>query len=338
MSDFDAALERLVSDPTFRTALANDPTAALAGYRLTPDEQDLLHSSIDSGVGGDRSVEQRTSKASMFGLLSSLAGMGGLGESTQGGGGSVGHADSGGSRGLGSVDSSAGQQRLGPAEATSGLGSQDQGTGDAQSALGQDDRSYGSGTAGGDVAASVGGDAAVPAGGDAAASAGGDAAASAGGDAAASAGGDAAVPAGHYHTRVDADGDGRWDRFTLVHRGAEGVDIVVDRDGDGIAEFVAHDSNRDGLIDYALTDENHDGQLDTRWVDDNGDGWLDRRVPFDLSESPQSSELGAPGAGVGAQGIGRPGEGIGPGGGQESAGLDEPSTPQERFGSADAGT
>jgi hypothetical protein len=306
MSDFDAALERLVSDPTFRTALANDPTAALAGYRLTPDEQDLLHSSIDSGVGGDRSVEQRTSKASMFGLLSSLASMGGLGESTQGGGGSVGHADSGGSRGLGSVDSSAGQQRLGPAEATSGLGSPDQGTGDAQSALGQDDRSYGSGTAGVDAAAS--------------------------------AGGDAAASAGHYHTRVDADGDGRWDRFTLVDRGAEGVDIVVDRDSDGIAEFVAHDSNRDGLIDYALTDENHDGQLDTRWVDDNGDGWLDRRVPFDLSESPQSSELGAPGAGVGAQGIGRPGEGIGPGGGQESAGLDEPSTPQERFGSADAGT
>jgi hypothetical protein len=113
-----------------------------------------------------------------------------------------------------------------------------------------------------------------------------------------------------YHTRVDADGDGRWDRFTAVDRGERGVDLVVDRDQDGRAEFVGHDYDRDGLIDEASTDTDGDGLLDARWVDDNGDGWLDRRTAMpepgrdgaDLGERPPSTggyNPAAPGDGEG---------------------------------------
>src|SRR6266545_3326047 len=85
MSDFDAVLERLVADPGFRAALAADPARALAGYRLSADEVELLHAQLDTGTGGNRHVEQRTSKASLFGLLSPLAGGAGLGTPTDGG-------------------------------------------------------------------------------------------------------------------------------------------------------------------------------------------------------------------------------------------------------------
>ena len=80
MSDFDAALERLISDPAFRDALAADPARALAGYQLSPDELDILTSQVDTGTGGgQRQVEQRTSKASLFGLLAPMGGIGGFG-------------------------------------------------------------------------------------------------------------------------------------------------------------------------------------------------------------------------------------------------------------------
>jgi len=72
VSDFDVALERLVSEPAFREALAADPQRALAGYRLSPDELEVLTSQVDTGSGGQRHVEQRTSKASLFGLLMEL--------------------------------------------------------------------------------------------------------------------------------------------------------------------------------------------------------------------------------------------------------------------------
>ena len=52
MSDFDAALERLMVDPAFKAALARDPAAALAGYRLAPDELEILCAQVDSGTGG----------------------------------------------------------------------------------------------------------------------------------------------------------------------------------------------------------------------------------------------------------------------------------------------
>src|SRR5262245_39425294 len=79
MSDFDDVLERLVSDPGFRAALAADPAGVLRGYRLTAEEIELLQAQIDTDTGGNRQVEQRTSKASLFGLLQPLAGAVGLG-------------------------------------------------------------------------------------------------------------------------------------------------------------------------------------------------------------------------------------------------------------------
>src|SRR5690348_649511 len=77
MSDFDAVLERLVTDPGFAAALAADPAAALAGYRLDADEVALLRSQVTGDTGGERRGEERTSKASMMGLLGSLGGLGG---------------------------------------------------------------------------------------------------------------------------------------------------------------------------------------------------------------------------------------------------------------------
>ena len=76
MSDFDAVLERLVTDPAFTSALSADPAAALAGYELSADEIELLRSQVSADAGGDRTVEVRTSKASMMGLLSPLSGLG----------------------------------------------------------------------------------------------------------------------------------------------------------------------------------------------------------------------------------------------------------------------
>jgi hypothetical protein len=262
MSDFDAALERLVSDPAFRSALADDPAAALAGYRLTSDELELLRSTIDSGVGGQRQVEQRTSKASLFGLLSPLAGLGGFGDAAHGG---IGSAAGQGGSGIASAappSGSGGGSGIASAAPPSGSGV---GSGVGSAA---EPGWYGTGAAAHADSAGMGAphdqgfggadSTVVPPVGQTS-----------------EAGHGAAAP---YHTRVDANGDGRWDPFTVVDRGPEGVDIVVDRDRDGFAEFVGRDANRDGLIDEAWTDENHDGRLETHWVDDNGDGWLDRRV------------------------------------------------------------
>lgn len=75
MSDFDAVLERLLTDPAFTATLAADPAGALAGYRLSPEEIELLHAQVSADAGGEHVVEQRTSKAGLFGLLSPLAGV-----------------------------------------------------------------------------------------------------------------------------------------------------------------------------------------------------------------------------------------------------------------------
>jgi hypothetical protein len=83
-----------------------------------------------------------------------------------------------------------------------------------------------------------------------------------------------------YETWIDADGDGRGDRYRAVERGDGGVDLYVDRDGDGVVDFIGHDYNRDGLVDKADYDTDGDGVMDTRLVDVNGDGWLDREVPY----------------------------------------------------------
>ena len=84
-------------------------------------------------------------------------------------------------------------------------------------------------------------------------------------------------PATGYHARIDADGDGRWDRYTAVRHADGSVDVFEDRNGDGRVDFVGHDANGDGILESADYDENFDGHLETHMVDTNGDGWMDRR-------------------------------------------------------------
>jgi hypothetical protein len=90
----------------------------------------------------------------------------------------------------------------------------------------------------------------------------------------------AGMPATDYHIWVDADGDGKPDAYRAVERGDGGVDILVDRDGDGRVDFIGHDYNRDGLIDDADYDTDGDGVFDTRMTDVDGDGWLDVSSPL----------------------------------------------------------
>jgi hypothetical protein len=341
MNDFDAALERLISDPGFRDALAADPARALAGYRLTEDELEILRSQVDTGSGGERQVEQRTSKASLFGLLSPLGGAGigsGMADAVQGTdssglgalGGHTPAAAAYGSGGGGYESSSASLRSLESSGASFGAPESSGASIGAPESAGYQPVDGGIGAGLGQaVFGEAPSDAGVPAGGGAAEyqprhGAPGDGVGAALGGVVS---GEPASGAGHlpepgtrgtlyssaaaaqrgldmpgqgtlhqmgppedYHTRVDADGDGRWDQFTAVDRGDRGVDLVVDRDQDGRAEFVGHDFDRDGLIDEASTDTDRDGRLDARWVDDNGDGWLDRRIAMPEPQ-PQADEL-----------------------------------------------
>ena len=72
MSDFDEVLELLLTDPGFAARLGSDPAGTLAGYQLSADEVAVLSSQVSQDRGGQRQVEQRVSKSSLFGLLSSL--------------------------------------------------------------------------------------------------------------------------------------------------------------------------------------------------------------------------------------------------------------------------
>src|SRR4051794_32090723 len=73
MSDLDEVLERLVVDPLFQSALSADAATALAGYDLTPEELGLLGAPVVAGPGADHTVEVRTSKSGMVGLLGPIA-------------------------------------------------------------------------------------------------------------------------------------------------------------------------------------------------------------------------------------------------------------------------
>lgn len=260
MTDFDTALERLVTDPGFRAELATDPGRALAGYELTADELGVLRSQVDTATGaGRRLVEQRTSKASLFGLLTPMGGIG-LGDLVHGHGGGD-PADFAGMRSM-ERGSSGLDSVTQPVESGASF------TGQASSGASFTDSvphpELGAAHPGAELdGAAVGGYAPRH-----------DGVAE---DAAQGVTRHADLAPANYHTRVDADGDGRWDNFTAVDRGNQGVDLVVDRDHDGRAEFIGHDLDRDGLIDEASTDTDHDGVLDARWVDTNGDGWLDSR-------------------------------------------------------------
>jgi hypothetical protein len=69
MSDFDDVLERLLIDPVFQARLAADPAGALAGYTLEPHERELLNAQVAGADTADRTVELRTSKSGVVGLL-----------------------------------------------------------------------------------------------------------------------------------------------------------------------------------------------------------------------------------------------------------------------------
>jgi hypothetical protein len=86
------------------------------------------------------------------------------------------------------------------------------------------------------------------------------------------------APPPGYHNRVDADGDGHWDRATYRGGRDGGADILVDLDSDGRADFIGHDVDLDHKVDYADYDTDHDGAFDKRMYDDDNDGWLDRTV------------------------------------------------------------
>jgi hypothetical protein len=247
MSDFDALLERLVSDPAFQAALAADPDRALAGYNLDADERALLNAQVVSGSGADRTVEIRTSKSGLAGMLGPVAAAFGLGGSVHESFGSA-HESVGSATGHEAFGRDTGHEAFGVGSGHEAFGS----------ASGDQNQAFGSASGDQNQAFGAAPVQQQPEG----------------------AFGSGRVEATDYHTRVDVDGDGRWDSYTAYERGDGGVDIVV-TDHDGRVEFVGHDYNRDGLVDDAEFDTDHDGVLDTRMYDDNGDGWMDRseRIP-----------------------------------------------------------
>ena len=265
MSDFDAVLERLLADPRFKAAFAADPNAALAGYRLAPDERELLLSQYASDAGGQSAVEQRTSKASLFGILSPLGGMGSsVADAAHHGGGAGTDASHFSSTTYTSYHSSS-SYSSGPAPAYGDVGSGGAGHGMLGSV-----HLDGSEGHGGLSAASL------------------DAQPDQSGLSAApdsvQGGGVGTAPVGDYHARVDVQGDGKWDAATYTARADGGVDINVDLNHDGRADFVGVDHDRDGLIDESYMDFNHDGKMDAHYVDTNHDGWLDKKAPIDRDQ------------------------------------------------------
>jgi hypothetical protein len=232
VTDFDDVLERLLNDPSFASALAADPEAALRGYSLDPSERDLLTAQVVHGPGEERTVEMRTSKSGVVGMLGPVAAM--LGAAA--------HAPTG-------------SQVFGTAPAGATFG---QAPSDAQTFGAAPMSDSGGGTTGNETFGAVNTTESV-------------------GSAPTGEGmGQAPVRAHDYHTWVDTDGDGRWDKHVDYERADGGVDIVVDKDHDGRADFIGHDYDRDGLVDVADYDKNHDGGMDTRMYDDTGDGWMDR--------------------------------------------------------------
>jgi hypothetical protein len=255
MSDFDTVLERLVVDPGFQAALAANPAAALQGYQLAPEERELLGAQLVAGSGDDRTVELRTSKSGVVGLLGPVAAAFGVAVAGQSGTGPV-HQSFGGPTetfgggptqtfGDGPNQPIPGQDTFGTIpQSDSGLGGSTQsfGVSGVETFGGGGTDSFGTTSGSGTVGPPV--------------------------------------EAVGYHTRVDVNGDGRWDAYTAYERSDGGVDINVDVNHDGRVDFIGHDVNRDGLVDSADYDTNRDGVFDTRMTDDNGDGWLDRREPI----------------------------------------------------------
>jgi hypothetical protein len=269
VSDFDAVLERLLSDPGFKAALAADPGRALAGYRLTPDEVELLGVQLSADTGGNSQVEQRTSKASLFGLLGSMTGAG------------FGHAG-GGAQGM----QGAGVQGAGVQGGHGGFGGGTSGVGNTWPEVTEGPAQSGFGGGAGQIGTPVGG---------------GHGSIGQSLDGIVHSGQGGQVPSG-YHPNVDVDGDGNWDQYTVRARGDGGVDVVADMDHDGRADFVGHDVNRDGIVDSADYDEDHDGRLETHMTDVNGDGWMDTRAVDPQASTPTGQTWTADGQRFGPAG------------------------------------
>ncbi len=237
MSDFDTVLERLLTDPGFKGVLAADPASALRGYQLSPDELELLYAQVSTDAGGQGRVEERISKASLFGLFGSLMHDSGIGHGVGSAGGAHAH--------LGAAGPAGGSSGLSPAGGTplninDPLNSMVGGHGNADGVVVDDVNTGGP----------LGHIDEVP-------------------------GGEQAPPP-DYHPHVDVDGDGRWDQYTVRVRNDGGMDVVADMDHDGRPDFVGHDYNADGIMDSADYDKNHDGVFETHMTDTNGDGWMDR--------------------------------------------------------------
>ncbi|HZN75502.1 MAG TPA: hypothetical protein VFC00_28040 [Micromonosporaceae bacterium] len=261
MSDFDAVLERLLTDPSFAARLAADRSAALAGYRLDPQELELLSAQVGGDAGGEHIVEVRESKASMFGLLAPLAGAVGFGAASHSG---FGAATPPASDGFGS----AADAGFGPASDSQGFGAGADASEGFGAAPGTEEDIPDGSLIGGELADLIGQD--MP-----------------------SLGGDTGpqpelppdpnqmptgLPTTDYRTKVDVDGDGHWDQHAYRERADGGVDIMVDQNRDGTADWIAIDYDRDGLIEQADWDRDKDGRFETHFFDDDGDGWLDRKV------------------------------------------------------------
>ena len=73
MSDLNAVMERLLTDPDYRRTFAVDPGRAMAGYDLTAQEQQMLLTEVSPDTVVGSAVEQRTSKAGMFAFLGEAA-------------------------------------------------------------------------------------------------------------------------------------------------------------------------------------------------------------------------------------------------------------------------
>ncbi|SNT14124.1 hypothetical protein SAMN05421812_103361 [Asanoa hainanensis] len=263
MSDFDEVLERLVVDPAFASALASDPGLALASYSLSDDEIALLHTQVGGESPTEHAVETRANQSSTFGLLGSLGGLLADGVSL-GGTSGLGHAAT---SGLGTPAGSAGLGPAGYDGASFGPYAQAEGTHGGMGGLSGFGDEIGEGL-----------QATAPAGADAMGPAPDATVATTGlGPAPVPETPSSVVPEG-YHTRVDVDGDGDWDKHVLLGRSGGGVDIMVDNDRDGRVDFVGHDTDGDGLVNSADYDKDGDGVFEKTMYDDNGDGWMDRTV------------------------------------------------------------
>ena len=252
MSDFDAVLERLLSDEVFAASLAEDPDRALGGYQLDPDEIALLRSQVspDDSGGATSAVEGRTTKSSTFGLFSALGDWSEFGSAAGSAARAAGDAigPSGGAGGsmipAHSALGDAPSPDLDEMPAVARMGdAPDHGLGDATTLAHAEPLHRSDGDLEG-VGASRSKHEGV----------------------------------GDYKNKVDVNGDGKWDKATYAAREDGGVDIMVDRDNDGKVDFVGRDFDRDWKVDEATIDKDTDGVFEKTMYDDNNDGWLDRTV------------------------------------------------------------